>query len=93
MRALRDALAGRKEIDFDEAFGGEDRLTQAVTIFALLELYRKGEITWQQDESFGPIAIRRAPMTVEVAATAAAAEHVDSPGAVVAEIGGGDDDD
>lgn len=92
MRALRDALAGRKEIDFDETFGGEDRLTQAVTIFALLELYRKGEVTWRQDEAFGPIAIRRAPMTVEVAAAAASAEHVDQPGAVVAEIGRGEAD-
>lgn len=92
MRALRDALAGRKEIDFDESFGQEDRLTQAVTIFALLELYRKGEITWRQEQAFGPIAIRRAPMTVDVATAAAGAEHVDEPGSVVAEIEGGDSD-
>ena len=38
LRALRDALRGRASIDFDEQFGGEDRLTQAVTLFALLEL-------------------------------------------------------
>jgi segregation and condensation protein A len=93
MRALRDALAGRKELDFDEAFGGEDRLTQAVTIFALLELYRKGEVTWHQDRAFGPISIRRAPMTVEVAPAAATAEPVAEPGAVVAEIGGGEGDE
>lgn len=93
MRVLRDALAGRKELDFDETFGKEDRLTQAVTIFALLELYRKGEITWQQDEAFGPIAIRRAPMTVEVSPHAAHAQHVDNPGDVVAEIGEGGSDD
>jgi segregation and condensation protein A len=59
MRALRDALAGRAGIDFDEEFGGEDRLTQAVTLFALLELYRKGEVTWKQSEPLGPIEIRR----------------------------------
>lgn len=58
LRALRDALAGRSSIDFDEQFGGEDRLTQAVTLFALLELYRKGEVTWKQAEPFGPIEIR-----------------------------------
>jgi segregation and condensation protein A len=59
LRALRDALAGRPSIDFDEQFGGEDRLTQAVTLFALLELYRKGEVTWKQGEPLGPIEIRR----------------------------------
>jgi segregation and condensation protein A len=60
LRALRDALAGHASIDFDERFGGEDRLTQAVTLFALLELYRKGEVTWEQRKPFGPIEIRRA---------------------------------
>lgn len=59
LRALRDALAGRASIDFDEQFGGEDRLTQAVTLFALLELYRKGEVTWNQSEPLGPIEITR----------------------------------
>jgi len=60
LRALRDVLRRRTHFDFDEEFGGEDRLTQAVTIFGLLELYRKGEITWEQAEPFGPIAVRRA---------------------------------
>jgi segregation and condensation protein A len=55
--ALRAALAGRASVDFDEQFGGEDRLTQAVTLFALLELYRRGEATWKQSEPFGPIEI------------------------------------
>jgi segregation and condensation protein A len=59
LRALRDALAGRSSIDFDEQFGDEDRLTQAVTLFALLELYRKGEVTWEQSEPLGPIEIRK----------------------------------
>jgi segregation and condensation protein A len=57
LHTLRAALAGRTSIDFDEQFGGEDRLTQAVTLFALLELYRKGEATWEQSEPFGPIRI------------------------------------
>jgi segregation and condensation protein A len=59
LRALRDALSGRSSFDFDEQFGGEDRLTQAVTLFALLELYRKGEVTWEQKEPFGPIEIKK----------------------------------
>ncbi|HEX7245438.1 MAG TPA: segregation/condensation protein A [Solirubrobacterales bacterium] len=54
---LRQALRAHASIDFDEEFGGEDRLTQAVTLFALLDLYRKGEATWEQNEAFGPIRI------------------------------------
>ncbi len=59
LRALRDALTRHASFDFDDEFGGEDRLTQAVTIFALLELYRKGEVTWEQGESFGPITVKK----------------------------------
>ncbi len=62
LRALRDALRAHGSIDFDEQFGGEDRLTQAVTLFALLDLYRKGEATWEQSEPFGPISIRKKEM-------------------------------
>ena len=30
----------------------------AITVlFALLELYKKGEATWEQSESFGPIVV------------------------------------
>jgi segregation and condensation protein A len=57
--ALRAALSGRTSVDFDEQFGGEDRLTQAVTLFALLELYRRGEATWKQSKPFGPIEITK----------------------------------
>jgi len=63
LRVLRDALAGRDSVDFDEQFGGEDRLTQAVTLFALLELYRKGEVTWEQRQPLGAIEIRRLEAT------------------------------
>jgi segregation and condensation protein A len=57
MAALRDLLKGRKTIDFDDAFGSEDRFTQAVTLFALLELHRRGEATWTQTETFGRIEV------------------------------------
>ena len=59
LRALRDVLRSRTSFDFDEEFGGEDRLTQAVTVFAMLELYRKGEVTWEQGECFGPIKVKK----------------------------------
>ena len=42
---------------FEEATAGEDRMTQAVTLFALLELYKTGELVWRQRETFGPIEI------------------------------------
>jgi segregation and condensation protein A len=42
---------------FDEAVRGADRVTVAVTLFALLELYKQGEASWRQDEPFGDIAI------------------------------------
>ena len=54
---FRDLLRTRKTLDFDEAFGKEDRFTQAVTLFALLELYRRGEATWTQTETFGRIEV------------------------------------
>ena len=37
-----------------------DRVTVAVTLFALLELYKQGELTWAQDEPFGEITIESA---------------------------------
>jgi segregation and condensation protein A len=52
-------LLRRGALNFDEAVAGADRMTVAVTLFALLELYKQGEATWDQPESFGNIAIRR----------------------------------
>lgn len=54
---LRGLLSRASSVDFDDAFGGEDRLTQAVTIFALLEMHKKGEATWTQRSNFGAISI------------------------------------
>jgi len=59
LKVLRKLLGKRKRISFDEAFGSEDRLTQAVTLFALLEMYRRGEASWEQPEVLGPIEIIR----------------------------------
>jgi len=66
LRAVRDALLRRSDFDFDEEFGQEDRLTQAVTVFAMLELYRKGEVTWEQDSCFGPIRVKKAVPSANV---------------------------
>jgi segregation and condensation protein A len=56
---LRELLANRGDFDFDEAFSDQDRLTQAVTLFALLEMHRKGEATWEQPKAFGPIRVKK----------------------------------
>ncbi len=66
-------LLRRGAFSFDEAVGEADRMTVAVTLFALLELYKRGEVDWRQPESFGEIAIQ---------ATAA------QPGATVAAVAG-----
>jgi segregation and condensation protein A len=58
LAAVRELLKSRAAIDFDEAFGREDKLTQAVTIFALLEMHKRGEATWEQSAIFGPIKIK-----------------------------------
>lgn len=50
-------LLRRGRFSFDEAVRGEDRMTVAVTVFALLELYKRGEALWEQDENFGEIAV------------------------------------
>jgi segregation and condensation protein A len=57
LHVLRRLLSGSGELDFDESFGSEDRLTQAVTLFALLEMHKRGEATWEQKKTFGPIRI------------------------------------
>jgi segregation and condensation protein A len=56
LRHLR-ALLRRGRFSFDDAVAGSDRVTVAVTLFALLELYKQGEATWTQDEPFGEITV------------------------------------
>jgi segregation and condensation protein A len=51
------ALLRRGRFSFDEAVASADRVTVAVTLFALLELYKQGEATWSQDEPFGEITV------------------------------------
>lgn len=64
-------LLRRGRFSFDEAVHGEDRMTVAVTVFALLELYKRGEAWWEQDESFGEIAVH-AVATARVGASTGA---------------------
>jgi segregation and condensation protein A len=57
LRHLRELLARRARFSFDEAVRDTDRLTEAVTLFALLELYKAGEAHWEQEVPFGPITV------------------------------------
>jgi segregation and condensation protein A len=57
---LRDLLR-RGSFSFDEAVARADRVTVAVTLFALLELYKQGEATWEQAEPFAPIQVSARP--------------------------------
>jgi segregation and condensation protein A len=55
--AVLRRLLRRGAFSFEEAVRGADRMTVAVTLFALLELYKRGEADWAQGESFGEIAV------------------------------------
>jgi segregation and condensation protein A len=57
LRHLRGLLASQESFSFDDAVAGADRLTEAVTLFALLELYKAGEASWEQGAPFGPITV------------------------------------
>jgi segregation and condensation protein A len=54
---LRALLRSRGQFPFEEALDGADRLTEAVTLFALLELYKAGEADWTQAAPFAPITV------------------------------------
>jgi segregation and condensation protein A len=51
-------LLRRGAFGFEEAVRGADRQTVAVTVFALLELYKRGEAGWEQEVPFGEITVR-----------------------------------
>ena len=51
------ALLRRGRFTFSEAVARADRVTVAVTLYALLELYKQGEATWTQPEPFAEIDI------------------------------------
>jgi segregation and condensation protein A len=51
------ALLRRGSFNFEEAVARADRVTVAVTLYAVLELYKQGELSWTQDEPFAEITI------------------------------------
>jgi segregation and condensation protein A len=57
LQHLRGLLKRASSFSFDEAVSGADRVTICVTVFALLELYKRGEASWEQEEPFGEITV------------------------------------
>jgi segregation and condensation protein A len=51
------SLLRRGSFTFSEAVGDADRTTVAVTLWALLELYKQGEADWTQEEPFAEIHV------------------------------------
>jgi segregation and condensation protein A len=70
LRRLLRMRAG--SVSFDDAVEGADRVTVAVTVWALLELYKRGEAAWEQDEPFGPITVHSLERDAVVATAGAA---------------------
>lgn len=60
-------LLRRGSFSFEEAVRGADRMTVCVTLYALLELYKRGEAGWEQEECFGDVQV-----TTDAVAPAAA---------------------
>ena len=56
---LRELLRSAVALSFDEAVRDADRMTVAITLWALLELHKRGEASWDQVEPFGEITVRR----------------------------------
>jgi segregation and condensation protein A len=56
---LRGLLRSAVALSFDDAVRDADRMTVAVTLWALLELHKRGEASWDQPEPFGEITVRR----------------------------------
>ena len=60
LRVLRELLgAPPRASTSTRRSPSEDRLTQAVTLFALLEMHKRGEATWEQKEALRPDRDRR----------------------------------
>ncbi|MGI8413493.1 MAG: segregation and condensation protein A [Solirubrobacteraceae bacterium] len=58
-------LLRRGAFSFEEAVAQADRVTVAVTLFAVLELYKQGELTWSQRKPFGEIRIEALPVEAQ----------------------------
>jgi segregation and condensation protein A len=68
-------LLRRGSFNFDEAVRDADRVTVAVTLFSLLELYKQGELTWAQEQPFGEIQVSASAIQASSSAIQASASQ------------------
>jgi segregation and condensation protein A len=80
-------LLRRGPFSFGEAVRDADRVTVAVTLFALLELYKRGEADWEQEQSFGEIAVHAHTPRASAPALALAERSAEVPAS--ARVAGG----
>jgi segregation and condensation protein A len=59
---VRDLVSREGRFSFNESFGEDEPLVQALTVFALLDLLSRGEIRVQQRKIFGDIVVERSQM-------------------------------
>ena len=57
---LRELLRRGGALEFETAVRGADRLTVAMTLYALLELHKLGEASFRQSKCFGEITVKAA---------------------------------
>ncbi|MEA2295695.1 MAG: segregation and condensation protein [Solirubrobacteraceae bacterium] len=57
LTVLRGLLRRGRRFSFEDAVEGADRMTVCVTLYALLELYKRGEADWEQDGCFGAVTV------------------------------------
>ena len=68
--SLLRRLLSRGRFQFSDAVANADRVTVAVTLYALLELYKQGEASWIQDEPFAEITVTNAEAEADADADA-----------------------
>jgi chromatin segregation and condensation protein Rec8/ScpA/Scc1 (kleisin family) len=59
LRRLRQALTFARTVSFDTMVTGRTRLEEALTLLAVLEMARVGEVALEQPVPFGDITISR----------------------------------
>ncbi len=60
LQRLRESLLRLRSVSFERMVDGADRLEEALTLLAALELARRGDAVLEQPEPFGDITIRAA---------------------------------
>ncbi len=63
LSTIRELLASQSSFSFNDVFGAEQPLVQALSLFALLDLLSRGEIRVRQPRAFGDILVKSSTAT------------------------------